>query len=50
MVMRDPFLRACAIELKRYKPEQLGVGLVHRIGRQLQREFFRAPQTAGDDL
>ena len=26
--LRDPFLRACAIELKRYKPEQLGVGLV----------------------
>jgi hypothetical protein len=49
VVMRDAFFHACAIELGRYKPEQLGPGLVHRIGRQLQREFLRAPSTAHDD-
>jgi hypothetical protein len=38
--LRDAFLRACAIELQRYKPEQLGPGLVNRVGRQLQREFI----------
>ena len=31
------------------KPDQLGSGLVHRIGRQLQREFFRATSTSADD-
>jgi hypothetical protein len=35
------FLRACAIELQHRKPEQLGAGLVCRIGKELQREFFR---------
>jgi hypothetical protein len=47
--MRDAFLRACALELERYHPEALGVGLVNRVGRQLQREFFRAPAGHDDD-
>jgi hypothetical protein len=41
-LMRDPFLRAVAIELARYEPEAIGVGLINRIGRQLQREFLKA--------
>jgi hypothetical protein len=40
--LRDPFLRAVAIELARYEPEAIGVGLVNRVGRQLQREFLKA--------
>jgi hypothetical protein len=43
--MRDPFLRSVAIELERY-PE-IGVGLVFRVGRQLQREFLRPPAAHG---
>jgi hypothetical protein len=39
--LRDPFLRSVATELARY-PE-VGPGLIFRIGKQLQREFFRAP-------
>lgn len=39
-LMRDPFLRAVAVELDRYKPEAIGPGLVSRVGRQLQREFL----------
>jgi hypothetical protein len=38
--MRDPFLRACAIELGRHRPEALGPGLVSRVGRELQRQFM----------
>ena len=41
--MRDPFLRAVASQLAGYKPDAIGPGLVSRIGRQLQREFFVAP-------
>jgi hypothetical protein len=37
--MRDPFLRAVAIELGRYQPEAIGPGLVSRVGRELQRQF-----------
>jgi hypothetical protein len=39
--MRDPFFRRLATELERY-PET-GVGLVFRVGSQLQREFLRPP-------
>jgi hypothetical protein len=39
--MRDPFFRSLATELERY-PET-GVGLVFRVGSQLQREFLRPP-------
>ena len=38
--MRDPFLRAVAIELARYQPEAIGPGLINRVGRELQRQFF----------
>jgi hypothetical protein len=38
--MRDPFLRAVAIELARYQPEAIGPGMINRIGRQLQRQFM----------
>ena len=40
-VMRDPFLRAVAIELARYPSEAIGPGTLNRVGRQLQREFLR---------
>jgi hypothetical protein len=41
--LRDPFLRAVALELARY--EAIGPGLIFRVGKQLQREFFRAAST-----
>ena len=43
--MRDPFLRAMAIELARYQPEAIGPGLVNRVGRSLQRQFLVTPGT-----
>lgn len=42
-VLRDAFLRAVAIELGRYQAAELGPGLIHRVGRELQREFLRPP-------
>jgi hypothetical protein len=39
-VMRDPFLRAIAIELGRCQPEAIGPGMINRVGRQLQRQFM----------
>ena len=39
--LRDPFFRSLATELERY-PET-GVGLVFRVGKQLQRDFLRPP-------
>ena len=38
--MRDPFLRAVAIELARYQPEAIGPALINRVGRELQRQFL----------
>jgi hypothetical protein len=38
--MRDPFLRAVALELSRYQLEAIGSGLIFRIAKPLQREFF----------
>jgi hypothetical protein len=29
------------LALRRYKPEQLGPGLITRVGRELQREFLQ---------
>jgi hypothetical protein len=43
--LRGPYLHAVVLELQRYKPEQRGPGLVHRIGREMQREFLHAPET-----
>jgi hypothetical protein len=42
--MRDPFLRAVAFELSRYQPEAIGAGLIFRIAKPLQREFFTVPK------
>ena len=42
--MRDPFLRAAAIELARYQSAELGPGLINRVGRLLQREFWSPPK------
>ena len=39
--LREPFFISVANELARYKPEQIGPGLVARIARPLQREFMR---------
>jgi hypothetical protein len=40
--LRDPFLRAVAIDLARYRPAERSPGLVNRVGKQLlQREFTR---------
>ena len=41
--LRQAFLTAVAIELRRYQPEDIGPGLVSRVARGLQREFFVAP-------
>jgi hypothetical protein len=41
--LRDPLLQAVALALAKYPPEALGPGLVTRVARPLQREFFRAP-------
>jgi hypothetical protein len=41
--LRDPFLRSVASELERH-PE-IGVGLIFRVGKQLQRDFLRPPST-----
>jgi hypothetical protein len=44
-----PSCQAVALELGRYKREQLGAGLVFRVARELQREFLRMPATSADD-
>jgi hypothetical protein len=41
--LRDPFLRAVATELSRYKADELGPSLISRTARQLQREFLSLP-------
>jgi hypothetical protein len=41
--LRDPFLRAVAIELARYPTEAIGPGMLNRVGRELQRQFMGAP-------
>jgi hypothetical protein len=41
--LRDPYLRAVVLALRAYKPEQLGPGLIGRVGRELQREFVSYP-------
>jgi hypothetical protein len=38
--LRDPFLRAVADELARYPSDAIGVGLINRVGRGLQRQFL----------
>jgi hypothetical protein len=42
-LMRDPFLRAVAIELGRYQPAEIGPGLLNRVGRKLQRQYMGTP-------
>jgi hypothetical protein len=42
--MRDLFLRAVALELSRYQLEAIGSGLIFRISKALQREFFTLPK------
>ena len=42
---RDPFLRALAQELGR--EPQLGPGVIHRVAKNLQRQFFGPPQFHG---
>jgi hypothetical protein len=42
--MRDLFLRAVALELSRYQLEAIGSGLIFRISKALQREFFTVPK------
>ena len=39
--LREVFLISVANELAKYKPEQIGPGLISRIARPLQREFMR---------
>ena len=38
--LRDPFLRAVAIELARYPSEAISPGMLNRVGRKLQRQFM----------
>jgi hypothetical protein len=40
--MRDPFLRAVAAALE--GSEVIGPGTVHQVCRELQRQFFDAPE------
>jgi hypothetical protein len=40
---RTRFLEAIAAELGRYRPEQIGVGLIARIARNLQHGFVSPP-------
>ena len=40
VVLRDSFLRAVAVELRRYQPDEIGPGLINRVGRELQRQFL----------
>ena len=47
-VVRDPFLRAVAIELARYPADAIGPGLISRVGRGLQRQFLVAPALGAD--
>ena len=42
---RDPFLRALAQELSHY--QQLGPGLINKVARNLQRQFFDPPDLSG---
>jgi hypothetical protein len=37
------FLEALAVELARYPADARGPGLLHRLGRDLQRTFLRRP-------
>ena len=41
--LRQAFLTAVALELRRYAPEDIGPGTVFRTAKALQREFFIAP-------
>ena len=41
--MRDPLLRAVALELGHYQPDAIGPGLIFRTAKALQREFLVAP-------
>jgi hypothetical protein len=41
---RDPFLRALAQELRE---PQLGPSVIHRVARNLQRQFFDPPDLSG---
>jgi hypothetical protein len=43
--LRDPFLRALVQQLEKF-PE-IGPGLIHRLGRELQREFCRPDVAVG---
>ena len=40
--LRDPFLRAVAIDLARYRSAERSLGLVNRVGRELLREITGA--------
>jgi hypothetical protein len=43
--LRDPFLRALALELEKHPV--IGPGLINRLGRELQREFVRLDVAVG---
>ena len=45
VTLRDPFLRAVAIELEKH--QIIGEGLVFRTAKALQREFLRPPAANG---
>lgn len=42
-LLREAFLDAVAIELGRYRADELGPGLVFRTAKTLQREFLTTP-------
>jgi hypothetical protein len=41
--LRPDFLRAVAVELEA-RPSAIGEGAIHRIARQVQRQFWQPPQ------
>jgi len=41
--LRAAFLTAVTSELRRYRPDEIGGGLVFRTAKALQREFLRPP-------
>ena len=45
---RPPFLKALAAELQTH-PGEIGAGAIHRVGRQLQRQFLRNVTGAADE-
>ena len=48
LALREPFLTAVTLELRRRPADEIGPGTVSRVARELQREFRQAPRHLRD--